>query len=118
MSVDSNNNLNGSTAEYGDSQTDVAEQPRESVTDSEYTEAVEQNVTESNTESSTEVLASDKKAPVNKKVVESKKTKGKRGDYAVYIIIALLIICVIAAGVISKYKNIIFRYEKFLYGEY
>ena len=97
VSVDSNNNLNGSTAEYGDSQTDVAEQPREAVTDSE------------NTESSTEVLASDKKAPVNKKVVESKKTKGKRGDYAVYIIVALLIICVIAAGVIAKIKNRIMK---------
>ena len=109
VSVDSNNNLNGSTAEYGDSQTDVAEQPREAVTDSENTEAVEQNVTESNTESSTEVLASDKKAPVNKKVVESKKTKGKRGDYAVYIIVALLIICVIAAGVIAKIKNRIMK---------
>lgn len=109
VSVDSNNNLNGSTAEYGDSQTDVAEQPREAVTDSENTEAVEQNVTESNTESSTEVLASDKKAPVNKKVVESKKTKGKRGDYAVYIIVALLIICVIAAGVITKIKNRIMK---------
>ena len=106
VSVDSNNNLNGST---GDSQTDVAEQPREAVTDSENTEAVEQNVTESNTESSTEVLASDKKAPVNKKVVESKKTKGKRGDYAVYIIVALLIICVIAAGVIAKIKNRIMK---------
>lgn len=109
VSVDSNNNLNGSTAESGDSQTDVAEQPREAVTDSENTEAVEQNVTESNTESSTEVLASDKKAPVNKKVVESKKTKGKRGDYAVYIIVALLIICVIAAGVIAKIKNRIMK---------
>lgn len=109
VSVDSNNNLNGSTAEYGDSQTDVAEQPREAVTDSENTEAVEQNVTESNTESSTEVLASDKNAPVNKKVVESKKTKGKRGDYAVYIIVALLIICVIAAGVIAKIKNRIMK---------
>ena len=117
VSVDSNNNLNGSTAEYGDSQTDVAEQPREAVTDSENTEAVEQNVTESNTESSTEVLASDKKAPVNKKVVESKKTKGKRGDYAVYIIVALLIICVIAAGVIAKIKNRIMKEEKILYGE-
>ena len=109
VSVDSNNNLNGSTAEYGDSQTDVEEQPSEAVTDSENTEAVEQNVTESNTESSTEVLASDKKAPVNKKVVESKKTKGKRGDYAVYIIVALLIICVIAAGVIAKIKNRIMK---------
>lgn len=109
VSVDSNNNLNGSTAEYGDSQTDVEEQPSEVVTDSENTEAVEQNVTESNTESSTEVLASDKKAPVNKKVVESKKTKGKRGDYAVYIIVALLIICVIAAGVIAKIKNRIMK---------
>ena len=109
VSVDSNNNLNGSTAESGDSQTDVAEQPSEAVTDSENTEAVEQNATESNTESSTEVLASDKKAPVNKKVVESKKTKGKRGDYAVYIIVALLIICVIAAGVIAKIKNRIMK---------
>lgn len=42
VSVDSNNNLNGSTAEYGDSQTDVEEQPSEVVTDSENTEAVEQ----------------------------------------------------------------------------
>ena len=109
MSVDSNNNLNGSTAESGDSQTDVAEQPSEVVTDSENTEAVEQNATESNTESSTEVLASDKKSPVNKKVVESKKTKDKHGDYAVYIIVALLIICVIAAGVIAKIKNRIMK---------
>lgn len=105
VSVDSNNNLNGSTAEYGDSQTDVAEQPSEAVTDSENTEAVEQNATESNTESSTEVLASDKKAPVDKKVVESKKTKDKHGDYAVYIIVAVLIICVIAAGVIAKIRK-------------
>lgn len=109
VSVDSNNNLNGSTAESGDSQTDVAEQPSEVVTDSENTEAVEQNATESNTESSTEVLASDKKSPVNKKVVESKKTKDKHGDYAVYIIVALLIICVIAAGVIAKIKNRIMK---------
>lgn len=109
VSVDSNNNLNGSTAESGDSQTDVAEQPSEVVTDSENTEAVEQNATESNTESSTEVLASDKKASVNKKVVESKKTKDKHGDYAVYIIVALLIICVIAAGVIAKIKNRIMK---------
>lgn len=105
VSVDSNNNLNGSTAEYGDSQTDVAEQPSEVVTDSENTEAVEQNTTESNTESSTEVLTSDKKATVDKKVVESKKTKDKHGDYAVYIIVALLIICVIAAGVIAKIRK-------------
>ncbi len=105
VSVDSNNNLNGSTAESGDSQTDVAEQPSEAVTDSENTEAVEQNTTESNTESSTEVLASDKKAPVDKKVVESKKTKDKHGDYAVYIIVAVLIICVIAAGVIAKIRK-------------
>lgn len=109
VSVDSNNNLNGSTAESGDSQTDVAEQPSKVVTDSENTEAVEQNATESNTESSTEVLASDKKSPVNKKVVESKKTKDKHGDYAVYIIVALLIICVIAAGVIAKIKNRIMK---------
>lgn len=109
VSVDSNNNLNGSAAESGDSQTDVAEQPSEAVTDSENTEAVEQNVTESNTESSTEVLASDNKAPVNKKVVESKKTKDKHGDYAVYIMVALLIICVIAAGVIAKIKNRIMK---------
>lgn len=109
VSVDSNNNLNGSTAESGDSQTDVAEQPSEAVTDSENTEAVEQNTTESNTESSTEVLASDKKAPVDKKVVESKKTKDKHGDYAVYIIVAVLIICVIAAGVIAKIKNRIMK---------
>lgn len=105
VSVDSNNNLNGSTAESGDSQTDVAEQPSEVVTDSENTEAVEQNATESNTESSTEVLASDKKAPVDKKVVESKKTKDKHGDYAVYVIVAVLIICVIAAGVIAKIRK-------------
>ena len=105
VSVDSNNNLNGSTAESGDSQTDVAEQPSEAVTDSENTEAVEQNATESNTESSTEVLASDKKAPVDKKVVESKKTKDKHGDYAVYVIVAVLIICVIAAGVIAKIRK-------------
>lgn len=109
VSVDSNNNLNGSAAESGDSQTDVEEQPSEAVTDSENTEAVEQNVTESNTESSTEVLASDNKAPVNKKVVESKKTKDKHGDYAVYIMVALLIICVIAAGVIAKIKNRIMK---------
>lgn len=109
VSVDSNNNLNGSTAESGDSQTDVAEQPSEVVTDSENTEAVEQNATESNTESSTEVLASDKKAPVDKKVVESKKTKDKHGDYAVYVIVAVLIICVIAAGVIAKIKNRIMK---------
>lgn len=105
VSVDSNNNLNGSAAESGDSQTDVAEQPSEAVTDSENTEAVEQNATESNTESSTEVLTSDKKATVDKKVVESKKTKDKHGDYAVYIIVALLIICVIAAGVIAKIRK-------------
>ena len=103
VSVDSNNNLNGSTAESGDSQTDVAEQPSDVVTDSENTEAVEQNATESNTESSTEVLASDKKA------VESKKTKDKHGDYAVYVIVAVLIICVIAAGVIAKIKNRIMK---------
>lgn len=109
VSVDSNNNLNGSTAESDDSQTDVAEQPSVAVTDTENTEAVEQNATESNTESSTEVLASDKKAPVDKKVVESKKTKDKHGDYAVYIIVALLIICVIAAGVIAKIKNRIMK---------
>ena len=109
VSVDSNNNLNGSTAESGDSQTDVAEQPSEAVTDSENTEAVEQNTTESNTESSTEVLASDKTAPVDKKAVESKKTKDKHGDYAVYIIVAVLIICVIAAGVIAKIKNRIMK---------
>lgn len=109
VSVDSNNNLNGSTAESGDSQPDVAEQPSEVVTDSENTEAVEQNATESNTESSTEVLTSDKKATVDKKVVESKKTKDKHGDYAVYIIVALLIICVIAAGVIAKIKNRIMK---------
>lgn len=109
VSVDSNNNLNGSTAESGDSQTDVAEQPSDVVTDSENTEAVEQNATESNTESSTEVSASDKKAPVDKKVVESKKTKDKHGDYAVYVIVAVLIICVIAAGVIAKIKNRIMK---------
>lgn len=103
VSVDSNNNLNGSAAESGDSQTDVAEQPSEAVTDSENTEAVEQNAAESNTESSTEVLASDKK------VVESKRTKDKHGDYAVYIIVALLIICVIAAGMIAKIKNRIMK---------
>lgn len=103
VSVDSNNNLNGSTAEYGDSQTDVEEQPSEVVTDSENTEAVEQNTTESNTESSTEVLASDKKAE------ESKKTKDKHEDYAVYVITAVLIICVIAAGVIAKIKNRIMK---------
>ncbi|WP_456056338.1 cohesin domain-containing protein [Agathobacter sp.] len=105
VSVDRNNNLNGSTAEAGDSQTDVAEQPSVAVTDSENTEAVEQNATESNTESSTEVLASDKKAPVDKKVVESKKTKDKHGDYAVYVIVAVLIICVIAVGVIAKIRK-------------
>ena len=99
MSVDSNNNLNGSTAEYGDSQTDIAEQPSEVVTDSENTEAVEQNATES----STEVLASDKKA------VESKKTKDKHEDYAVYVITAALIICVIAVGMIAKIKNRIMK---------
>lgn len=109
VSVDSNNNINGSTAESGDGQTNVAEQPSEAVTDTENTEAVEQNATESNTESSTEVLASDKKAPVDKKVVESKKTKDKHGDYAVYIIVAVLIICVIAAGVIAKIKNRIMK---------
>ena len=103
VSVDSNNNLNGSTAEYGDSQTDVEEQPSEVVTDSENTEAVEQNTTESNTESSTQVLASDKKAE------ESKKTKDKHEDYAVYVITAVLIICVIAAGVIAKIKNRIMK---------
>lgn len=103
VSVDSNNNLNGSTAEYGDSQTDIAEQPSEVVTDSENTEAVEQNATESNTESSTEVLAADKKA------VESKKTKDKHEDYAVYVITAALIICVIAVGMIAKIKNRIMK---------
>ena len=40
---------------------------------------------------------------------ESKKTKDKHEDYAVYVITAVLIICVIAAGVIAKIKNRIMK---------